>query len=90
MSDMRRGCHLTGVRSPTFCWTARVVGVDFDPGYLLKRLRSGEKATELLKQGAGTGLAPRHGPTSAPSRGNRCSPFHPPLVAPRVCAFVLP
>ena len=43
MSDMRRGCHLTGVRSPTFCWTARVVGVDFDPGYLLKRLRSGEK-----------------------------------------------
>ena len=54
MSDMRRSCNLTGVRSPSCCWTARVVGVDFDPGYLLERLRSGEEATELLKQGAGT------------------------------------
>jgi len=30
------------------------IGVDFDPDYLLERLRSGAEPTELLHQGAGT------------------------------------
>jgi hypothetical protein len=30
------------------------IGVNFDPGYLLERLRDGVVDTELLTQGAGT------------------------------------
>ena len=54
MSDMRRGCHLTGVRSPSLLLDRPGSRGGLRPGYLLERLRSGEEATELLKQGAGT------------------------------------
>ena len=48
----------------TRAFAANPIGVNFDPGYLLERLRGGADEAELLRQGAGT----RPGTTQAEGR----------------------